>query len=267
MSFDYDLNFAGCKATTHNLSNGPVDEFAIVVYDRQDGSDSRIDFDANPAHYTREEVAIHQQRFIALLHQLVSRVLPLRAYNLLLPDELNTVICNFNATAHPVAEATLPQLVESQVARTPDLASIVFGECSSTYAELNACANRLAHCLAAMNIGPEALVGICLPRSPEMIIALLAVLKTGAAYLPLDPEYPQARSCKHAGRCHACLHTHDIGAFFTSAAGRENICARFCRGKPGSESCIRSQPQRCRTALSASASASCLCHLYVGFHR
>ena len=80
MSFDYDLNFTGCKATTHNLSNGPVDEFAIAVYDRQDGSDPRIDFDANPAHYTREEVAAHQQRFIALLHQLVSPELPLHAY-------------------------------------------------------------------------------------------------------------------------------------------------------------------------------------------
>ena len=126
MSFDYDLNFTGCKATTHNLSNGPVDEFAIVVYDRQDGSDPRIDFDANPAHYTREEVAAHQQRFIALLQQLVSPELPLHAYELLLPDELNTVVSRFNATAHPVAEATLPQLVEAQVARTPDLTAIVF---------------------------------------------------------------------------------------------------------------------------------------------
>jgi len=71
MSFDYDLDFIGCKATTHNLSNGPVDETAIVVYDRQDGSDPRIDFDANPAHYTAEDIAAHQQRFIALLHQLV----------------------------------------------------------------------------------------------------------------------------------------------------------------------------------------------------
>jgi CO/xanthine dehydrogenase Mo-binding subunit len=64
MSFDYDLNFSGCAATTHNLSNGPVDEFAIVVYDRQDGSAPRIDFDANPAHYSREEVDAHQQRFM-----------------------------------------------------------------------------------------------------------------------------------------------------------------------------------------------------------
>ena len=188
MSFDYDLNFTGCKATTHNLSNGPVDEFAIIVYDRQDGSDPRIDFDANPAHYTPEEVAVHQQRFIALLHQLVSPELPLQAYKLLLPDELNTVVSGFNATAHAVGEATLPQLFEAQVSRTPDLTSIVFGERSLTYAELNASANRLAHRLAGMDIGPELLVGICLPRTPEMIVALLAVLKTGAAYLPLDPD-------------------------------------------------------------------------------
>ena len=193
MSFDYDLNFTACQATTHNLSNGPVDEFAIVVYDRQDGSDPRIDFDANPAHYTREEVAAHQQRFIALLQQLVSPELPLHDYGLLLPDELNTVVSSFNATAHPVDETTLPQLIEAQVARTPDLTAIVFDERSLAYAELNARANQLARHLHAMDIGPEALVGICLPRSPEMVVALLAVLKTGAAYLPLDPEYPQAR--------------------------------------------------------------------------
>ena len=193
MSFDYDLNFSGCKATTHNLSNGPVDEFAIAVYDRQDGSRPRIDFDANPAHYTQDEVAAHQQRFITLLQQVVSPELPVHAYELLLPDELNTVVSRFNATAHPVAETTLPQLVEVQVARTPDRAAVVFGERSLTYAELNADANRLARYLAAMEIGPETLVGICLPRSPEMVVALLAVLKTGAAYLPLDPEYPQAR--------------------------------------------------------------------------
>ena len=139
MSFDYGLNFSGCKATTHNLSNGPVDEFAIVVYDRQDGSAPRIDLDANPAHYSREEVAAHQRRFVALLHQLVFPDLSLPAYGLLLPDELNTVVSSFKAIAHPVAEATLPQLVEGQVARTPDLPAIVFGERSMTYAELNAC--------------------------------------------------------------------------------------------------------------------------------
>ena len=81
----------------------------------------RIDFDANPEHYTREEVAAHQQRFIALLQQLASPGLPLHAYGLLLPDELNTVISSFNATAHAVAEATLPQLIEAQVTRTPAL--------------------------------------------------------------------------------------------------------------------------------------------------
>ena len=126
MSFDYDLDFTGCKVTTHNLSNGPVDEFAIAVYDRRDGSDLRIDFDANPAHYSPEEVAVHQQRFIALLHQLVSPELPLPAYDLLLPDELNTVVSRFNSTVHPVAETTLPQVVEAQVARTPYCPAIMF---------------------------------------------------------------------------------------------------------------------------------------------
>jgi amino acid adenylation domain-containing protein len=195
MSFDYDLDFSGCKASTHNLSNGPVDELAIIIYDRQDGTDARIDFDANPAHYSREEIATHQQRFIALLRQLASPQLecPLSTFTLLQPEEQSQVFAEFNATAHAVTAATVPQLFEDQTARTPDLAAVLSGERSWSYAELNSASNRLARHLAAMRIGPESLVGICMPRSPEMLVALFAVLKAGAAYLPLDSEYPPAR--------------------------------------------------------------------------
>jgi non-ribosomal peptide synthetase component F len=70
MSFGYDLHFAGYPAQAHNLSLGPVDEFTIAVYDRRDGSDLRIDFDANPANYSAESVASHQRRFLALLAHL-----------------------------------------------------------------------------------------------------------------------------------------------------------------------------------------------------
>ncbi|HZU31810.1 MAG TPA: amino acid adenylation domain-containing protein, partial [Candidatus Angelobacter sp.] len=195
MSFDYDLDFGGCKATTHNLSNGPVDELAIIVYDRQDGTDARIDFDANPAHYTQEEIAAHQQRFIALLWQLASPRFErsLSTFALLQPEELRQVITEFNATEHSVSQATVSQLFEDQVALTPDLNAVLSGEHSLTYTDLNAAANRLARHLVAMRVGPESLVGICMPRTPEMLVALFAVLKTGAVYLPLDSEYPPAR--------------------------------------------------------------------------
>jgi amino acid adenylation domain-containing protein len=95
--------------------------------------------------------------------------------------------------APPLSGATLPALVEAQAARNPGAPAVVFGDESVAYGELNARANRLAHELIARGIGPEDLVGIALERSIDTIVTLLAVLKAGAAYLPLDPAYPAAR--------------------------------------------------------------------------
>ena len=76
------------------------------------------------------------------------------------------------------------------MARDPQATALVFGEESLTYQELNARANRLAHHLIGLGVGPESLVGIALERSLEMVVALLGILKAGGAYLPLDPDYP-----------------------------------------------------------------------------
>ena len=84
-------------------------------------------------------------------------------------------------------------MFETQVTQTPEATAIVQSERSFNYQELNEQANRLAHYLIARGVGPESLVGIALERSPEMVVAILAVWKSGAAYVPLDPAYPQAR--------------------------------------------------------------------------
>ncbi|MEW6736015.1 MAG: amino acid adenylation domain-containing protein, partial [Acidobacteriota bacterium] len=85
------------------------------------------------------------------------------------------------------------QLFEEQVQRTPDATAVVFESEQLTYQQLNARANQLAHYLSRQGVGPESLVGICLERSIEMVVALLGILKAGAAYLPLDPSYPLQR--------------------------------------------------------------------------
>lgn len=85
------------------------------------------------------------------------------------------------------------QLFERQASRTPDREAVRFEGQSATYAELNRHANRLAHRLRAMGVGPDVLTGICMERSIEMVVALYGVLKAGGAYVPLDPDYPRDR--------------------------------------------------------------------------
>ena len=107
--------------------------------------------------------------------------------------ELQMLLQDFNATARPVPETTLPELFEAQVRRSPEATALLFRDATLTYAQLNVQANRLAHLLMGRGIGPESIVALCVPRSAEMVVCLLAILKAGAAYLPLDPEYPVER--------------------------------------------------------------------------
>ena len=87
----------------------------------------------------------------------------------------------------------MPELFAAQAARTPDAAAVIFEDRALSYAALDAHANRLAHHLHSLGVGPETVVGLCVERSPEMLIGLLGILKAGGAYLPLDPDYPRER--------------------------------------------------------------------------
>ena len=95
--------------------------------------------------------------------------------------------------------ATLPALFAAQAARTPDAIALVFEDRKLSYAALEAHANRLAHHLRGLGVGPETVVGLCVERSPEMVIGLLGILKAGGAYLPLDPGLPGRAAGVHAG--------------------------------------------------------------------
>ncbi|WP_242198389.1 MULTISPECIES: non-ribosomal peptide synthase/polyketide synthase [unclassified Pseudomonas] len=113
---------------------------------------------------------------------------------MLAADEQHVLTHAWNQTgeAYPT-ERGIHQLIEDQVQRTPSAPALVFGETTLTYAQLNARANQLAHALREQGVGPDVLVGLCVERSVEMVVGLLAVLKAGGAYVPLDPEYPQER--------------------------------------------------------------------------
>src|SRR5207344_400659 len=107
--------------------------------------------------------------------------------------ERDTILRAWNDTAQAVPAATLPALFAAQAARTPDAVAVVFEDRTLTYAALDAHANRLAQHLQGLGVGPETVVGLCVERSPEMVVGLLGILKAGGAYLPLDPNYPRER--------------------------------------------------------------------------
>ncbi|HEY0737024.1 MAG TPA: amino acid adenylation domain-containing protein [Herpetosiphonaceae bacterium] len=112
---------------------------------------------------------------------------------LLTPAEQQQILSDWNATATDYPQLALHELFADQVARTPDAIAVLAGAESLTYAELDRRANQLARHLLRRGVGPESCVAICLPRSPELVIGVIGVLKAGAAYLPLDPNYPAER--------------------------------------------------------------------------
>ncbi|MFI7454127.1 amino acid adenylation domain-containing protein [Nonomuraea sp. NPDC049714] len=131
---------------------------------------------------------------------------------LMSPERLREVLAGWNDTAAPYPDLPLHELVGEQAARTPDAVAVRAadgadgmggaggaggadgaGGAALTYAELDARARTLAARLAVLGVGPESCVAVCLPRDTGLIVALLAVLRTGACYLPLDPAYPQER--------------------------------------------------------------------------
>ncbi|MFE9450309.1 amino acid adenylation domain-containing protein [Streptomyces sp. NPDC006739] len=134
-------------------------------------------------------------RFAAVLAALVAD--PARRVGeveVLLPGERQLLLGDRQGTAPTGAPAkTLPELFARQAARAPEATAVIHEGTRLTYAELDARATRLARVLAARGAAPERLVALALPRSPELVVAVLAVLKTGAAYVPLDPEYPADR--------------------------------------------------------------------------
>ncbi|MGH6741346.1 MAG: AMP-binding protein, partial [Bradyrhizobium sp.] len=193
MPFDYGFTFAGHRAAAHNLSLGPVEDLSISVYDRSDDGALRVDFDVNPARHSASDLAMHRQRFLRLLSALGDAACPIGNLAILNDIERNTILTRWNETASPLPRANFPGLFAAQAARTPQAAAVIFGERQLSYAALDVAANQLANHLRTLGVGPETVVGLCLERSPEMLIGLLGILKAGGAYLPLDASYPRGR--------------------------------------------------------------------------
>ena len=118
---------------------------------------------------------------------------PLRELPWMSESERHNVLTGWQGTAVGLAAPTIPELFAAQVKAAPNAVAVTFEGTRLSYSDLNARANRLAHRLIAAGAGPESFVALCLPRTADLVIAVLAVLKAGAAYLPIDPDYPPDR--------------------------------------------------------------------------
>ncbi|MFD3939575.1 amino acid adenylation domain-containing protein, partial [Streptomyces sp. NPDC058611] len=195
MRFDYDLRFGESKAVADNLGTGPVPDLSVLVHDRGDGRGMRVDFDANPALYTEEDLAAHQQHFMRLLAAMAAGPdQPVGRLDML-GDEEHQAIQGWNSTATEGAASlqSVPEAFAARVASQPDAPALRFGDEYLTYEELDRRANRLANVLISRGVRPEAAVAVFMERSDSLAVAVLAVLKTGAAYVPIHPSYPAAR--------------------------------------------------------------------------
>jgi amino acid adenylation domain-containing protein/thioester reductase-like protein len=138
------------------------------------------------------------EALVGRFHRLLNFVaadpdLPIGMIDIMDARERQRVLVEWNETQRTVPDLPLPSLFEAQVGRTPEATAVVFGADRMTYRELNSRANRLARHLTRHGADVERYVAIALSRSSDLVVAVLAVLKSGAAYLPVDPDHPRGR--------------------------------------------------------------------------
>ncbi|WP_280463216.1 non-ribosomal peptide synthetase [Nocardia carnea] len=194
MLFARPLRFADLDVSVHVLATGPVEDLSVNLYN-SDGDGIHLDFEANPQLYSAAEVAAHRRRYLDFLDRFLTsaRDTPVRELTALTETEHRQVLHTWNDTAAEVEPATLASIFADRAARTPDAEAVRYEGTALTYRELDARANRLARLLIAQGAGPEQVVALCLRRSLDLVVAMYAVIKSGAAYLPLDPEHPVQR--------------------------------------------------------------------------
>ncbi|WP_422395076.1 amino acid adenylation domain-containing protein [Nocardia vulneris] len=144
--------------------------------------------------FDRPTVVALARRFVQLLETVVAEpAAPVAALDIVLPEERQNLLATWNDTAAALPTATVPDLIARQVAATPARPAVICGPTVLTYAQLDARAERVANWLIAQGVRTEDVVAVSLPRSADSVVAMLGVLQAGAAYLPLDQDYPAAR--------------------------------------------------------------------------
>ena len=157
-------------------------------------AEATLQLSYNPAAFDDAAAARLRQHFENLLTGILQQPqLPLSQLSILSPSELEQLLYAFNETPAPLPSTSIQALFQQQALRSHAAVALSFRDASLTYLELDRRSNQLAHHLISLGVTPDSVVAVCLDRSLELFVALLGILKAGAAYLPLDPSYPLAR--------------------------------------------------------------------------
>lgn len=216
LPFAQPPRFEGLDATLHILGTGPVDDISFTF--RGDASpDLTLEVDANPDLYSAEQTAAHGERLAAFIAAALDAG-TLGEVPIATPEEALRELETFNATDYPLPDVTLTALLEQAMAATPDAPAVTFGDQTLTYAELDQRTAALAAVLRARGVERESLVAVALPRSLELVVGLVAILRAGGAYLPLDLDHPLDRiaAIVQMAQPTVILSHHDLGAAFGS---------------------------------------------------
>ncbi|MDR6993063.1 amino acid adenylation domain-containing protein [Luteimonas sp. 3794] len=189
----------GARASMEILATGPVDDITLGF--RGDGTQALdLEIEANPDLYAPADVTAHATRLRTFLMNAFACALQADArlddVPLATPEEATRTLFDFNATAHPVPDTTLVALIEASMAATPDAPALVFEGTRLTYRDLDTRSRALAQVLQARGAGADTVVAVALPRSIELVVALVTVLRAGAAYLPMDLAHPLERRAR-----------------------------------------------------------------------
>jgi amino acid adenylation domain-containing protein len=188
------LRFGSARVERKRLAFvGSRFEISIEVWPTADGL--TCDFEYASDIFERAEIERVMEQFRMLLEGIVGDpALAVSRISLLSAAERNQLLIEWNdTTADYRADRCLHDLFAEQAARMPDAVAVLHGRTQMTYRELDERSNQLAHHLRTLGVGPEVLVGVCVERSPNMVVALFGILKAGGAYVPLDPTYPPKR--------------------------------------------------------------------------
>ncbi|HRI67280.1 MAG TPA: condensation domain-containing protein, partial [Polyangium sp.] len=198
MSGASETPFGKTPATFQSIFTGYLPRgLTIYIEDQRAKGSVRLLFDGSATLFTPQDLERLGERLELLLGQVVRNpTTPIAQLPIIPQAEQQKILVEWNDTAAEYPQdKCVHQFFEDQVAKTPGAIAVETGHTRLTYSALDTQANRLAHHLRNLGVGPEMRVGLCVERSVDMLVGLLGILKAGAAYVPLDPSYPAERLC------------------------------------------------------------------------